>query len=61
MLRTIKRGRVMWKFLRAENGNFGAMTAIAMVPVMVGVAGAIDFVSVNNKADKLQNSLDTAA
>ncbi|WP_018425959.1 TadE/TadG family type IV pilus assembly protein [Hoeflea sp. 108] len=50
----------MWKFLRAENGNFGVMTAIAMVPIMAAVAGAVDFVSINNKADKLQNSLDTA-
>ncbi|KQU71858.1 hypothetical protein ASC75_24150 [Aminobacter sp. DSM 101952] len=50
----------MWKFLLAKRGNFGAMTAIAMVPIMAGVAGVIDFVSLNNKADRLQNSLDTA-
>jgi len=50
----------MRKFLRAERGNFGAITAIAMVPIMAGVAGVIDFVNLNNKADKLQNSLDTA-
>jgi len=32
----------MWKFLRAENGNFGVMTAIAMVPIMAAVAGAVN-------------------
>lgn len=50
----------MWKFFSSERGNFAVITAIAMVPIMVGVAGAIDFVSINNKAEKLQNSLDVS-
>lgn len=50
----------MREFLRSRRGNFGVMTALAMVPIMAGVAGTIDFVSLNNKATKLQNSLDVS-
>ncbi|WP_378951610.1 TadE/TadG family type IV pilus assembly protein [Mesorhizobium sp. ANAO-SY3R2] len=50
----------MRKFFKSEGGNFAVITALAMVPIMAGVAGAIDFVSINNKGEKLQNSLDTA-
>ena len=51
----------MRKFLKSESGNFAVITALAMVPIMAAVAGAVDFVSINNKAEKLQNSLDAAA
>jgi hypothetical protein len=49
------------KFLSAREGNFAAILAIASVPLMAAVAGVVDFVSVNNKATKLQDALDTAA
>jgi hypothetical protein len=48
-------------FLSSEGGNFAAIFAVAMVPVMASVAGVVDFASTANKAAKLQNSLDTAA
>lgn len=51
-------GRGMRNFFRSEDGNFAVITALAMVPIMAAVAGAIDFASVNNKASNLQNSLD---
>ncbi|WP_395446393.1 pilus assembly protein TadG-related protein (plasmid) [Aminobacter sp. UC22_36] len=44
-----------------EHGNFAGITALAMVPIMTGVAGVVDFVSLNNKSGKLQNSLDILA
>jgi hypothetical protein len=49
------------KFLSAREGNFAAILAIASVPLMAAVVGIVDFVSVNNKATKLQDALDTAA
>lgn len=48
-------------FLSSEDGNLALVFAIATVPVMAAVAGAVDFVSVNNKAAGLQSALDTAA
>ena len=51
----------MRKFFRSEHGNFAVITALAMVPIMTGVAGVVDFVSLNNKAGQLQNSLDISA
>ncbi|GAA2841657.1 putative Flp pilus-assembly TadE/G-like protein [Aminobacter aminovorans] len=51
----------MRNFFRSEHGNFAVITALAMVPIMTGVAGVVDFVSINNKAGKLQNSLDISA
>lgn len=44
----------------SERGNFALPFAIAMVPMMIGVAGAIDFVGTSNDAEKLQNALDAA-
>lgn len=49
------------KFLRSDEGNLALVFAIAAVPVMLAVAGGVDFVSANNKAAKLQDALDTAA
>jgi hypothetical protein len=49
------------RFLKSEEGNLVLVFAVAMVPLMAAVAGGVDFVSVNNKAEKLQGALDTAA
>ncbi len=49
------------KFLSAREGNYAVILSIASVPLMAAVAGVVDFVSVNNKATKLQDALDTAA
>ncbi|MRX32375.1 TadE/TadG family type IV pilus assembly protein [Aminobacter sp. MDW-2] len=51
----------MRNFFRSEHGNIAVTTTIAMVPIMTGVAGLVDFVSISNKADRLQNSLDVSA
>jgi hypothetical protein len=48
-------------FLKSEDGNYAAIFAIAIIPIMAGVAGAVDFVSINTKAAKLQNMLDATA
>ena len=47
-------------FWLSEHGNFAVATAIAMLPVMIGVAGAIDLVGTSDDAAQLQNSLDAA-
>lgn len=49
------------KFLTSDEGNLALVVAIATVPLMAAVAGGVDFVTVNNKAAKLQDALDTAA
>ncbi len=49
------------RFLRSQNGNYAAIFAIAAVPVMAGVAGAVDYFNVSNKAAEIQNALDAAA
>jgi hypothetical protein len=48
-------------FLNSENGNFAAVFAIAIIPIMAGVAGAVDFVSINTKGPPPQNMLDATA
>ncbi|WP_413466492.1 TadE/TadG family type IV pilus assembly protein [Mesorhizobium sp. B4-1-4] len=47
-------------FWASERGNFALTTVIAMLPLMLGVAGAIDLVGTSDDADHLQNSLDAA-
>jgi hypothetical protein len=49
------------RFWRSEAGNYGMITAIAMVPLLAAVAGAVDLTNALNKADQLQNSLDASA
>jgi Flp pilus assembly protein TadG len=48
-------------FLNSEEGNYAAIFAIAIIPIMAGVAGAVDFVSISMKGVKLQNMLDATA
>ena len=49
------------RFWKSEAGNFGAITAIASIPLIAGVAGAVDYTTARNKSEQLQNSLDSAA
>ncbi|MDX8483216.1 pilus assembly protein TadG-related protein [Mesorhizobium sp. VK24D] len=49
------------QFWASKAGNFGLATAIAMVPLMLAVAGAIDLVGTSDDAAQLQNSLDAAS
>jgi hypothetical protein len=49
------------RFLRSTSGNFNIIFAIALLPLMTAVIGMVDFTSMNRKADKVQNALDTAA
>lgn len=37
-----------------EHGNFTVIKALAMVPIMTGVAGAVDFVTSTNRVGKLK-------
>lgn len=48
------------RFWASERGNFALATAIAMLPLIIGVAGAIDLVGTSHDAAQLQNSLDAA-
>ncbi|TIO74768.1 MAG: pilus assembly protein [Mesorhizobium sp.] len=48
------------QFSASTRGNFAVATAIAMVPLMLAVAGAVDLVGTSDDAAQLQNSLDAA-
>jgi len=48
-------------FWRSESGNYAMITAIVAVPLMAGVAAAVDYTQMLNKAGQLQNSLDASA
>ncbi|RWC25633.1 TadE/TadG family type IV pilus assembly protein [Mesorhizobium sp.] len=47
-------------FWSSERGNFAITTAIAVLPIMIGLAGAVDLVGTSHDASQLQNSLDAA-
>ncbi|MDN2566394.1 pilus assembly protein TadG-related protein [Aquibium sp. A9E412] len=49
------------RFRKDENANVAVFTALAAVPFVAAVAGAIDFASAQRKAEQLQNALDAAA
>jgi hypothetical protein len=49
------------EFKESLDGNVAVIVAIASVPLMAAVAGVVDLVSFESKADRLQHSLDTAA
>lgn len=48
------------RFWASRRGNFAITTAIAMVPLVLAVAGAADLVGTTDDAAQLQNSLDAA-
>jgi Flp pilus assembly protein TadG len=49
------------KFCKSERGNYAVITAIAMVPIMTGVAGVVDLATTSNEASNLQEALDASA
>ena len=52
---------MLTRFCKAEDGNYTVIFTIAMIPILAGVAGIVDFVGTSNDASVLQSSLDTAA
>jgi Flp pilus assembly protein TadG len=52
---------MLTRFCRAEDGNYAVILTIAMIPILSGVAGVVDFVGTSNDASVLQNSLDATA
>ncbi|MEW9807523.1 TadE/TadG family type IV pilus assembly protein [Mesorhizobium sp. ZMM04-5] len=52
---------MLGSFWRSESGNFGILAAIASIPLMAGVAAAVDYTFAINKSGQLQNSLDASA
>ncbi|RWD60344.1 MAG: pilus assembly protein [Mesorhizobium sp.] len=48
------------QFWTSKRGHFALATAIAMVPLMLVVAGAVNVVGTSDDAAQLQNSLDAA-
>lgn len=48
------------KFVRDESGNFTVITAVAMVPIMAAVMGAVDYTNLGNQHNNVKNSLDSA-
>src|SRR5215211_6212936 len=49
------------QFWKSEEGNYAAIFAIAILPVMAGVAGVVDYSGTSNDVSKLQNTLDATA
>ncbi|HEV7417264.1 MAG TPA: TadE/TadG family type IV pilus assembly protein [Tianweitania sediminis] len=49
------------KFQKDRRGNIAVTFTLAMLPVMGGVAGAVDYSSAFNRKAQLQNALDAAA
>ena len=52
---------MLTRFCRAEDGNYAVILTIAMIPILSGVAGVVDFVGTSNDASELQSSLDATA
>ncbi|TPL49864.1 TadE/TadG family type IV pilus assembly protein [Mesorhizobium sp. B2-4-6] len=48
------------RFWASRRGNFAVATAVAMVPLMLALAGSIDLIGTSDDAAQLQNSLDAA-
>ncbi|RWE26415.1 pilus assembly protein TadG-related protein, partial [Mesorhizobium sp.] len=48
------------QFWASKRGNFAVATAVAAVPLMLAVAGAVNLVGTSDDAAQLQNSLDAA-
>ena len=52
---------MLGRFWVSKRGNFAVATAVAMVPVMLGLAASIDLIGTSDDAAQLQNSLDAAS
>ncbi|TIV39303.1 MAG: pilus assembly protein, partial [Mesorhizobium sp.] len=51
---------MLGRFWVSKRGNFAVATAVAMVPLMLGLAASIDLIGTSDDAAQLQNSLDAA-
>ena len=51
---------MLGRFWVSKRGNFAVATAVAMVPLMLGVAASVDLIGTSDDAAQLQNSLDAA-
>jgi Flp pilus assembly protein TadG len=47
-------------FLRDRRGNYALMTGLAMLPIMGGLALAVDFTEMNRQQRSMRNALDAA-
>ena len=53
--------RKFWRdFWRDRRGNYALMTVLAMVPLMGGVAMAVDFSGMVSEKQRVVNALDAA-
>lgn len=52
---------MLGRFWKSQDGNFAVMVAIASLPVMAAVGGAIDVANTYAKASRLQSALDASA
>ena len=50
----------MRRFLNDRRGNYALMTAVALVPLMGGLAIAVDFTEMNRQQSAMLNALDAA-
>lgn len=50
----------MRRFLEDRRGNYALMTAVALVPLMGGLAIAVDFTEMNRQQSAMLNALDAA-
>ena len=49
------------RFWTSRRGNFAVATAVAVVPLMLGLAASINLIGTSDDAAQLQNSLDAAS
>ena len=49
------------RFWKSEDGNYAVIFAIAILPIMAGVAGVVDYVGTSNDAAQLQQTLNATA
>lgn len=48
------------KFMKDEDGNIAAITAIAMIPLMAATIASVEFANMSRTGNELQQSLDSA-
>ena len=52
---------VFQKYFKDQNGNFGTMFAVLLVPLIIGIGAAVDISRAASYKTKLQDSADAAA
>jgi Flp pilus assembly protein TadG len=53
-------GKFLTRFCRANDGNISVYFALAAIPIIGAIGGAVDFSKANDVKARLQNSLDAA-